>query len=85
MDDLLTEMWEAWDRTLAKAERWGLGLLLMIVVFMPVIMGLALLSNPADKLTVGAVLFALLLSRMFYCTRKEIRAIRARYAKKDLE
>ena len=78
MDAILTKIWETWDRALEKAERWGVGLLLLIGVITPFIVGIFLLPHSAAKTAVWILLLTLLLSRMFYVTRKEIRAIRGK-------
>ena len=70
---MLTKVWEAWDSAFAKAEKLGLGLLLILAFGMPFIMGILLLPHPIAKVAVGIALFFLIVARMFYVTRKRIR------------
>lgn len=71
---MLIKVWGRYDGIFEKAERFGLGLLVISIVGSPI--ALIWLTNPLFKITGAAYLCVVVLSRMFYVTRKELQKMK---------
>jgi hypothetical protein len=70
---MLTKFWGTYDRIFKKTERFGVELLLMLLLMSPIV--LLSQTNPLAKITGAVYICTLLLTRMLYVIRKKARKV----------